>query len=458
MSEQSLVCKSLSAKQSLALLERDLAGRINPERSRRFSYKSMQNSQALLMELHRAIAQALGKQQGSESLRISLVGSNAKGSTAFYLAALASLAPRIKQGVGLFTSPHLSCVLERIRLVRKAEQPDNKESTRRAVYTPLSPIAAWEAMSNLAKIIPGAYERLSYFEILTLLAFYIFRLHKCPVEIYEAGLGGRFDATRIFQAEVVVLCSLAQEHTHILGESVEAIMQEKLAILSPRARYVFVMPQQHISREKIALAIETLAPDCRYFFYEGGGGLSYLEENQNFARFVLEKAGIAALSSHRPVELALPGRLEKKAIDNPTIAFCKELIFDTAHNPAAIERTLHDIAAMLARSARESGIGASQKAADFSTSLLVLALLKERKAADCIQIIERYAIGEVWQLICGPWASYPACPKFLAVPCQNFLRMIAKELPKKGWERVLFLGSHRSYDYFLKSAAILSAL
>ena len=122
---------------------------------------------------------------GERETRIGIVGSNAKGSTAFYLAALCD--PQRKK-IGLFTSPHLLCIEERIRLRTQAEP------LAQAVGSQL----AWESLEELKKILERwkelpfgvKQESLSYFEMLTLLAAYVFRKEHCFLEIFEAGLGG----------------------------------------------------------------------------------------------------------------------------------------------------------------------------------------------------------------------------------------------------------------------------
>ena len=129
--------------------------------------------------------------------RISVVGTNGKGSVSEFLSTLLS-----KIGnVGLYTSPHLFSFTERIKL---NGNPISKEW-----------INEW--MESLPTKKRNDLHTLSYFEFLTLLAFVYFRECKTSYEVLEAGLGGRLDATKTSQPDFVVLTKVDLDHTEILG-------------------------------------------------------------------------------------------------------------------------------------------------------------------------------------------------------------------------------------------------
>jgi dihydrofolate synthase/folylpolyglutamate synthase len=142
-------------------------------------------------------------------------GTNGKGSISSFVAQAAA-----QQGwrVGLFTSPHLHRLTERIRVngreVSRRELTAALRSVRRAVEVPGGP-------------------RLTFFEMVTLVAAELFRARQVDLAVLEVGLGGRLDATRAFPAQVVVLCNVALDHQGYLGNTVEAIAREKFALVQP---------------------------------------------------------------------------------------------------------------------------------------------------------------------------------------------------------------------------------
>ncbi|HEV7432447.1 MAG TPA: Mur ligase family protein, partial [Steroidobacteraceae bacterium] len=142
--------------------------------------------------------------------RTALVGgTNGKGSTASFLAAMARAHG---ERVGLFTSPHLWRYQERIS-VDAVEVQDAQLC------------AAFEQ-------IEAARERVSltYFEFNTLAALLVFRAAHVSASVLEVGLGGRLDATNIVDADVAVLCSVGLDHRDWLGDTLDSIGAEKAGI------------------------------------------------------------------------------------------------------------------------------------------------------------------------------------------------------------------------------------
>jgi len=166
----------------------------------------------------RALCKALGKPQKSFK-SIHIVGTNGKGSTALYLANILQ-AHGIK--TGLFTSPHLVNLRERIKI-------DGKMISQRDINSILMCI---EQAAKTANIKP------SYFETLTAAAFLWFKEKKVQVAVLEAGLGGRLDCTKIAGGEIVALTSIGLDHTEILGGTKEKILREKLGIAKKGATII----------------------------------------------------------------------------------------------------------------------------------------------------------------------------------------------------------------------------
>lgn len=116
--------------------------------------------------------------------------------------------------VGLFTSPHILDVRERI--VLNGEMIGESDFARE--------IFKLERFSAMLEI------SLTYFECLFLLALLIFDSKKVEFVVLEVGLGGRLDATNVIYPEVACITHIEKEHTEILGESYEEILREKLGI------------------------------------------------------------------------------------------------------------------------------------------------------------------------------------------------------------------------------------
>ncbi len=141
---------------------------------------------------------------------VQIVGTNGKGSTAHFLA---SIAERHGLRVGLYTSPHLVSVAERIRLGG----------------LPL-PEADWP---GLADRVYAACPELTYFEFLTVLAVLAFSQASVDCMILEAGLGGRYDATTAVEADLVCFTPVALDHMQVLGPDLATIATDKSGAMRP---------------------------------------------------------------------------------------------------------------------------------------------------------------------------------------------------------------------------------
>jgi len=143
-------------------------------------------------------------------LRIRIAGTNGKGSTAFMLAA-ALQANGLK--VGLYTSPHILSFNERIRI--------NGE-----------PVANTALLASLAHLMPIATAAgASYFETATALALDQFRQAEVDVEILEAGVGARLDATTAIGADLAVITPIGLDHQDWLGDDIATIADEKSYVM-----------------------------------------------------------------------------------------------------------------------------------------------------------------------------------------------------------------------------------
>ena len=178
---------------------------------------------------------------------ITVGGTNGKGSTVAFLDALLRAAGL---HCGRFTSPHLARYNERICV-------DGVEVNDAGLIETFERIDA--ARGDIT---------LTFFEYNALAALDLFRRVRVGVAVLEVGLGGRFDATNIIDADVAVVCSIGIDHVDWLGDTLEAIGREKAGIF--RAARPAVLGTADVPRSVWA-AIEdvgarAVVPDRDYFY------------------------------------------------------------------------------------------------------------------------------------------------------------------------------------------------
>ncbi len=148
---------------------------------------------------------------------VHLAGTNGKGSVA---AMVESAARHAGLRTGLFTSPHLHRFTERIRI-------EGKPAGEAHLSERLETIRQWLEHD------PDA-PALTFFEVSTLLAIETFAEAEVDLAIFEAGLGGRFDATNVFPRPLATaVVSVGLDHTHLLGDTLAQIAWEKAGIARP---------------------------------------------------------------------------------------------------------------------------------------------------------------------------------------------------------------------------------
>lgn len=152
---------------------------------------------------------------------VHIAGTNGKGSTA---AMLESILRAAGLRTGLYTSPHLETINERLRIDGEDISDDNFAAAWTTVH------AAIELLLAAGKL--AAHP--TFFECITAMAFVAFQSSGVQFAIYEVGLGGRFDATNIVQPEVAVITAIDFDHENYLGHSIELIAAEKAGIIKSR--------------------------------------------------------------------------------------------------------------------------------------------------------------------------------------------------------------------------------
>lgn len=221
------------------------------------------------IEQTRKFYEFLGKPGSSASI-IHVAGTNGKGSTCAYMN---SVLTEAGYKVGMFTSPHLVSVRERMRI--------NQELISEVEF-----IAIYEQLKNYVdnynKLLDygGKYKQYSeeksdkiieektekkvdyiptFYEFLFFMTMLYFEEQKTEVIILETGLGGRLDATNVIDAPTVaVITEIGMDHMEYLGDTYEKIAQEKAGIIKEGSKVVY-----SANRQEVAEVIEEKAEGCR---------------------------------------------------------------------------------------------------------------------------------------------------------------------------------------------------
>jgi dihydrofolate synthase/folylpolyglutamate synthase len=166
-----------------------------------------------------ALTELMGDPQRAYPV-IHLTGTNGKGSTA---AMIESLLRADGLRTGRFTSPHLTSVTERITIDGEPISDERFDETWREIQAYVDLVDARQ--------IDGV--AMTFFEIITGMAFAAFADAPVDVAILEVGLGGTWDATNVADAEVAVITPIDLDHTHLLGNTIAEIAREKAGIIKP---------------------------------------------------------------------------------------------------------------------------------------------------------------------------------------------------------------------------------
>lgn len=249
---------------------------------------------------------------------IHISGTNGKGSTAAFLS---SIFETSGYRVGLYTSPHLVDVRERIRV--------NGEAIDEETFAGLT--------ARLRAALPDE-RMLSYFEFLTLAAAMHFRDVDVNAAIFETGLGGRLDATNIVHPKVAIITPISFDHTRHLGSTLKDIAEEKCGIITRGSPTVVAYQPPEVMEVVRRYCDDVGSPLCLATPDEIRTplGLAGEHQRQNAACAVeaaqlLEGAGLKVARVDEALAAATwPGRLE-------TIHQSPRVVLDAAHNVAGAE-------------------------------------------------------------------------------------------------------------------------
>jgi dihydrofolate synthase / folylpolyglutamate synthase len=277
----------------------------------------------------------LGNPQNSYKT-ILIAGTNGKGSTAAMTASILSSAG---YKVGLYTSPHLVDVRERIVI-------DGKKISRKEFY------------QTIADVRNKKEQPVTYFEFLTAAAFVYFQRRKIDIAVLEVGLGGRLDATNVCKSLVSVITNIALDHTDYLGNTLESIAREKAGIVKQNGICLTAAKQKKVLEvlrnvcQRRRAKLYCLGRDIK-IKKQKDGFFTYQGFNRNLKNLTIPLHGEYQLSN-AALALAAVELCEKKGIHVNGAAIYAGLanthwearlevlqhdplfILDGAHNPAGI--------------------------------------------------------------------------------------------------------------------------
>ena len=274
---------------------------------------------------------------------IHVTGTNGKGST---IAFMRELFVSHGKKVGTFTSPHIDSIHDRICI--NGQPISDTDFIRLA-----------NQVKEMEQRLLETHDQLSFFELLTVIALLYFKEQEVDLVLLEVGIGGLLDTTNVVTGEIAVITSIGLDHQETLGDSLEAIAEQKAGIFKSGKSAVIanLAPEARIICQKVAenLGVTLYQADKDFSFKSGhfsssladlnqlklGLEGSYQEENaalalQVFLLFMTERGEKV---DEEVVRCALKttswaGRLE---------AVTEHIYLDGAHNLPALERLVEFI-------------------------------------------------------------------------------------------------------------------
>jgi dihydrofolate synthase/folylpolyglutamate synthase len=236
---------------------------------------------------------------------IHVAGTNGKGSVCTKIALAFQQAG---YRTGLYTSPHLTCFRERIRVNG----------------TMISEDAVGKLLTNLFELAEREQIPATFFELTTLLAFLHFEAENVDVAVIETGLGGKLDATNIIIPCLSVITSISMDHTEILGNTVDEIAKEKGGIIKPG---VPVVIGPRVPRQVIQEIAKTNASACMICSETAA---TFEMENRLIAQESLKMLAQSFELTPKVIEEGLNGRQPCRF---EVVNESPPMILDVAHNP-----------------------------------------------------------------------------------------------------------------------------
>jgi dihydrofolate synthase/folylpolyglutamate synthase len=182
---------------------------------------------------------------------VHIAGTLGKGSTA---AMIASMLQGCGHGVGVYTSPHLIDIRERIAI--------NGQLIGKSDFTAL--------VREVSAVAAKQRDKPTYFELMTAMAFKYFADQAVDIAVIETGLGGRLDATNVITPEVTVITKIDYDHTQILGKSLAEIAREKAGVFKRRVPALTITQDPAVTEvlqemaQKLAIDLRTIDKEIEF--------------------------------------------------------------------------------------------------------------------------------------------------------------------------------------------------
>lgn len=314
----------------------------------------------LKLERMRALLKALGDPHDRVRL-VHVTGTKGKGSTCAMLAAILRAAG---YRVGLFASPHLEHVEERVQVNG----------------APISHAELAARMDEIAPVVRSMeddrYPAPTFFEIGTALGFLHFCRRRCDVAVIEVGLGGRFDSTNVCRPLVSVVTNVGFDHTAQLGNTLEEIAFQKAGIIKRRVPVVSGVtqpgPREVVRREAGRLGAPLTEPDV-------SAGVPFRVNLLGAHQRANAAVAAAAVERLRDTGMSLPDAAVAAGLANvewPARVECvgerPVVILDTAHNVPSAEALVATLSESFPRVNRKGVVFAVSSDKPFADILRVL--------------------------------------------------------------------------------------
>ncbi len=214
---------------------------------------------------------------------IQVAGTKGKGSTCAFISYILKEAG---YKVGLYTSPHLADLRERIRILPGKEKGEFEglipKGDFKALVSELKPVI--ERYNLVSRFGP-----LTFFEVSTALALQYFKKRGVDLAVLETGLGGRLDATSIVSPEVCVITPISYEHVDKLGKTLTSIAREKAGIIKNNS-FVVSAPQDKEAQEVIRARCKLFHSKLYEIKEESRNRIQLLGKHQKINAALAEKA------------------------------------------------------------------------------------------------------------------------------------------------------------------------
>jgi dihydrofolate synthase/folylpolyglutamate synthase len=338
---------------------------------------------------------------------VQIAGTNGKGSTAAFLDSICR-ASGIR--VGLFTSPHLISITERIQIDGQQISEDQFAHFTRTVKQTAEELVARGKLQTLP----------TFFEHITAIALLAFRETKVELAILETGLGGRLDSTTAAGAEIVAITPVAMDHQEYLGTTLPEIAGEKAAIIRPGATAI-IAPQDKAALEVIMRRCESVSVQPRLTAsrndeqFQTGGEVT--ADGRCIVTFDSDSVTVALRGRHQSVNaltaIALAEALREHGFQISKRAIVRGIetanhpgrleiwegpprwLFDGAHNPAAarvlreyLDEFVKEPIAMIFGAMRDKALGEMTAALFPRADRVILTTLDNPRAASIDALID----------------------------------------------------------------------